>query len=121
MDVNHQKDIWAKFTAIRDAEGRMDICIAAAGIGEGCPCLTYEANDFQRIMDVNTNGVFYTAQGAGQQMTRFGTAGSIVLIASMAGSVSLRGHHAIAYESSKAAVLQMARSMAWSSVVRKSA
>ncbi|KAG8740767.1 hypothetical protein FRC11_000095, partial [Ceratobasidium sp. 423] len=89
-DVTRQKDTWAKFAAIGDAEGRMDICIAAAGIGEVRPSLTYEANDFQRIMDVNTNGVFYTAQGAGQQMTRFGTPGSIILIASMAGSISLR-------------------------------
>ncbi|KAJ1305147.1 hypothetical protein OPQ81_000183 [Rhizoctonia solani] len=99
-------------TQIRFCRRRMDICIAAAGIGEVRPCLTYEANDFQRVMDVNTNGVFYTAQGAGQQMARFGTPGSIILIASMAGSITLRGHLAVAYQSSKAAVVQMARSMA---------
>ncbi|KEP45203.1 beta-keto acyl carrier reductase [Rhizoctonia solani 123E] len=111
-DVTHQKDIWVKFAAIGDAEGRLDICIAAAGIVDIYPCLTYEADDFQRIINVNTNGVFYTAQGAGQQMTRFGIPGSIILIASVAGTITLQDIFTVAYQSSKAAVLQMARSMA---------
>ncbi|KAH7338337.1 hypothetical protein B0J17DRAFT_598704 [Rhizoctonia solani] len=111
-DVTRQKDIWDKFATIGDTEGRMDICIAAAGIGEVRPCLTYEATDFQRVMDVNVNGVLYTAQGAGQQMTRLRTSGSIILIASMAGTITLQDTPTVAYQSSKAAVLQMARSMA---------
>ena len=41
-------------------------------------------------MDVNTNGVLYTAQAAGQQMLRFGNKGSIILIASMSGSITNR-------------------------------
>jgi NAD(P)-dependent dehydrogenase (short-subunit alcohol dehydrogenase family) len=39
-------------------------------------------------MDVNVNGVLFTAQAAGQQMARFGNGGSIVLIASMSGSIT---------------------------------
>ncbi|KAJ1304065.1 hypothetical protein OPQ81_008472 [Rhizoctonia solani] len=97
---------------LENTEGRMDICIAAAGIGEVRPCLTYEANDFQRVMDVNTNGVFYTAQELDNKWRGSGTPGSIILIASMAGSITLRGQLAVAYQSSKAAVVQMARSMA---------
>lgn len=81
-------------------------------------------------MDVNTNGVLYTAQAAGQQMVRFGNRGSIILIASMSGSitnrvptsscmassvltrVSRQDHAWVSYNTSKSAVLQMARSMA---------
>lgn len=40
-------------------------------------------------MDVNVNGVLFTAQAAGRQMARFGNGGSIVLIASMAGTIAL--------------------------------
>ncbi|CAE6448886.1 unnamed protein product [Rhizoctonia solani] len=112
VDVTQQKSTWDKFAAIGDAEGRMDVCIAAAGIGGRAPCLEYKTTDFQRIMDVNTNGVLFTAQGAGRQMTRFGTQGSIILVASMAGSVTLQGGTVIAYQASKAAVLQIGRSMA---------
>ncbi len=39
-------------------------------------------------MDVNVNGVLFTAQAAGQQMERFGNGGGIVLIASMSGSIT---------------------------------
>lgn len=39
-------------------------------------------------MSVNTNGVLYTAQAAGRQMARFGNKGSIILIASMSGSIT---------------------------------
>lgn len=39
-------------------------------------------------MDVNTSGVLFTAQAAGRQMERFGTPGSIILIASMSGSIT---------------------------------
>ena len=41
-------------------------------------------------MNVNTNGVLFTAQAAGRQMARFGNRGSIVLIASISGSVTLK-------------------------------
>ncbi|KAB5591707.1 Beta-keto acyl carrier reductase [Ceratobasidium theobromae] len=111
-DVTDQKGIWDKVAAVGDAEGRMDVCIAAAGIAAFGPCLEYKADDFQRVMNANANGVLYTAQAAGQQMVRFGTPGSIILIASMAGSITLQDQPVIAYQASKAAVLQMARSMA---------
>lgn len=45
-------------------------------------------------MDVNVNGVLHTAQAAGRQMARFGNGGSIILIASMSGSITnmVRAH-----------------------------
>lgn len=89
-DVTDQKSLWEKVAAIGDAEKRLDVCIAAAGILHGADCLEYKAEDFQRVMNVNVNGVLYTAQAAGQQMTRFKTPGSIILIASMSGSITNR-------------------------------
>ncbi len=41
-----------------------------------------------QVMDVNTNGVLFTAQAAGRQMARFGNGGSIILVASMSGSIT---------------------------------
>ena len=37
------------------------------GVLGGQPCLEYEAKEFEKIISVNTNGVFYTAQAAGRQ------------------------------------------------------
>lgn len=41
-------------------------------------------------MNVNTIGVLYTAQAVGRQMERFKLPGSIILIASMSGSITNR-------------------------------
>ena len=43
-----------------------------------------------QVLEVNTTGVLFTAQAAGQQMARFGRGGSIILIASMSGSITNR-------------------------------
>jgi NAD(P)-dependent dehydrogenase (short-subunit alcohol dehydrogenase family) len=45
-------------------------------------------------------------------MARAGNGGSIILIASMSGSITNRGHPWTAYNTSKSAVLQMGRSLA---------
>lgn len=63
-------------------------------------------------MAVDCHGVFYTAQAAGRMMRRFKTPGSIVLIASMSGSIQNQGHKFVAYNTAKSAVLQMGRTMA---------
>ncbi|KIM48868.1 hypothetical protein M413DRAFT_88586 [Hebeloma cylindrosporum] len=113
IDVRDQKALWKKADEIGDREQRMDVCVAAAGILKShTDCLTYPEEQFKDVMDVNTNGVFYTAQAAGQQMRRFGKGGSIILIASMSGSITNKDHAWVSYNTSKSAVLQMARSMA---------
>jgi len=113
VDVRNQKEVWKISEKIGEKEKRMDVCVAAAGILKpNRDCLTYPADEFEEVIDVNTNGVLYTAQGAGQQMRKFGNGGSIILIASMSGSITNKDHAWVAYNTSKSAVLQMARSMA---------
>jgi len=113
IDVRDQEALWKKAKEIGDREQRMDICVAAAGILKAhTDCLTYPAQQFKDVLDVNTNGVLFTAQAAGQQMRRFGNGGSIILIASMSGSITNKDHAWVSYNTSKSAVLQMARSMA---------
>jgi len=113
VDVTDQKAVWKSVEEIGDKEGRMDVCIAAAGIlRPEKDVLDYPADEFKEVMGVNVDGVLFTAQAAGRQMRRFGNKGSIILIASMSGSITNHGHAWVAYNSSKSAVLQMARSMA---------
>ncbi|KAH8111229.1 NAD-binding protein [Phellopilus nigrolimitatus] len=113
VDVTDQQAIWDVVEKIAEKEGRMDVCVAAAGIAMGGnACLDYPAAQFEKIIGVNLNGVFYTAQAAGRQMVKYNRPGSIVLIASMAGSVALPGHRNAPYDASKAGVIQMARNLA---------
>ncbi|RDB23971.1 Sorbose reductase SOU1 [Hypsizygus marmoreus] len=112
-DVRDQEGMWRKVGEVGDREGRMDVCVAAAGVGLAhVDCLVYPKEQFEAVMNVNTNGVLYTAQAAGQQMVRFGNAGSIILIASMFGKHPNKDHAWVPYNTSKSAVIQMARSMA---------
>jgi len=113
VDVTDQQAVWKVGEDIGDKEGRMDVCIAAAGIlRPEKDALEYPASEFKEVMNVNVNGVLFTAQAAGRQMRRFGNKGSIILIASMSGSITNHGHAWVSYNSSKSAVLQMTRSMA---------
>ncbi|CAE6454037.1 unnamed protein product [Rhizoctonia solani] len=111
-DVTEQQNMWQKIQEIAEKEGRLDFCVAAAGVVSTKPCLEFKAEDFEKTMNVNCNGLFYTAQACARQMAKFGTGGSIVLIASIAGSVALQGMQIVAYQASKGAVLAIGRAMA---------
>lgn len=77
----------AAIREIGDAENRMDGLIAAAGIQQETPALEYSAADANMMFEINITGVFMTAQAVAKQMIRFGEGGSIVMIASMSGTV----------------------------------
>ncbi|KAI5782141.1 hypothetical protein FPQ18DRAFT_362914 [Pyronema domesticum] len=84
-------------------------CIAAAGINQETPALSYTEEDFSRMMAVNVTG--------------YGTRGSMVVIASMSGSIANRvsdGLICSAYNASKGAVKQLAKNLAseWGSRTR---
>ena len=48
VDVTDQQACWNAGENIAEKEGRMDICIAAAGILHGADSLEYPAKDFQK-------------------------------------------------------------------------
>jgi NAD(P)-dependent dehydrogenase (short-subunit alcohol dehydrogenase family) len=64
--------------------------IAAAGIQQETTALDYSAEDCDQMMSVNVTGCFMTAQAAAKQMIKFGNGGSIVMIASMSGTIANR-------------------------------
>lgn len=86
--------------------------VACAGITQQVDALNTSASDFDRIMHVNVTGVFNTCKYAAKALRSRNQRGSIVIIASMSGNIANRGLHCTAYNSSKAAVQQMCRSLA---------
>ncbi|EEY17828.1 sorbitol-6-phosphate 2-dehydrogenase [Verticillium alfalfae VaMs.102] len=111
-DVRDVDNLNALIEGIANEHGRVDGLIAAAGIQQETPALEYKAEDVDRMMGVNVTGVFMTAQAVARQMVRLRCKGSIVLIASMSGTVANRGLICPAYNASKAAVIQLARNLA---------
>ncbi|EKD13619.1 short chain dehydrogenase [Drepanopeziza brunnea f. sp. 'multigermtubi' MB_m1] len=101
IDVRDVAELNAVVEEIATGHGRLDGLIAAAGIQHETSALEYTAKDCDAMMSVNVTGCFMTAQAAARQMIRFGNGGSIVMIASMSGSVANR-----------VAVIQLARNLA---------
>ncbi|OWZ77694.1 short-chain dehydrogenase [Cryptococcus neoformans Bt85] len=85
---------------------------AAAGIQQMIPAFDYPAKDFRRVMEVNVIGTFLTVQAAAKEMKARNIAGSIVITASMSGSIANKGLTCSAYNTSKSALLQLCRSVA---------
>ncbi|KAI0837511.1 putative 5-keto-D-gluconate 5-reductase [Hypoxylon sp. FL0890] len=98
--------------AIFEKEGHIDGLIAAAGIQQETPALDYTAEDSNRMLGINVTGVLMTAQAVAKYMYENDTPGSIVLIASMSGTVANRGLICPVYNASKAAVIQLGRNLA---------
>ncbi|KZV76238.1 NAD-P-binding protein [Peniophora sp. CONT] len=114
-DVTVQQAIWDIAEHIGDKEGRLDVCVAGAGIVDKdgkASTLDYVAEDYSKVIDVDLKGVLYTAQAAGRQMRRFGMPGSIILVASIFGLMAMRDFKIMGYYTSKGGVVQMARALA---------
>lgn len=90
IDVREVEAMNAIVQEIADKHQRLDGLVAAAGIQQETPALEYTAADCDRMLGVNVTGAFMTAQAAAKQMIRFENGGSIVLIASMSGTIANR-------------------------------
>lgn len=88
IDVRDTEALHKLVEEIANAEGRLDGLVAAAGVQQETPALEYSAKDVNTMLDINVTGVFMTAQAVAKQMIRFGNGGSIVLIASMSGTIA---------------------------------
>ena len=91
------------------ALGRIDILIACAGItGPNASVWDYPVADWDRVIDVNLNGVFYCNRAVVPHMLR-NDYGRIVNIASIAGKEG--NPNAAAYSASKAGVIGLTKSL----------
>lgn len=84
----------------------------AAAIQQVTPALEYSHADIAKMLETNYTGVFLSARAVARQMYKYKIQGSICLIASMSGSIANKGFIAPVYNSSKAAVVQLARNLA---------
>jgi NAD(P)-dependent dehydrogenase (short-subunit alcohol dehydrogenase family) len=110
-DVTDRAAVGAAFGRVAEQLGGPDILVNSAGLciwgkGEEMP-----EEDWDRVMDLNLKGTFLCCQAAAQLMIPR-QRGSIVNVASMSGSVANRPQSQVAYNASKAGVIQLTRSFA---------
>jgi NAD(P)-dependent dehydrogenase (short-subunit alcohol dehydrogenase family) len=112
-DVTNVEQMNAVAHEIAETHGRLDVCVANAGIlGPVVDCHEYPADWFRKIMDVNVTGVFITVQAAVKEMLARGIKGSCIITASMSGSIINKDMHWIPYTTSKAAAIQLCKAFA---------
>jgi len=91
--------------------GKIDIVIANAGVCKHTDALEYTNEYWKFETDVNISGNFYTAQAAGRIFKRQGF-GNLVFTTSISGSIVNVPQPQAAYNAAKAAVIQLAKSLA---------
>lgn len=112
MDVTQVADCRAGVARAAEIMGGLDILVNNAGMEQVSPSLRLEEEVWDRILDTNLKGAFFTAQAAAQAMN----GGAILNICSL---TSERGiPMAVPYGSSKTGLLGMTRALAveWASL-----
>lgn len=108
-DAARHEDIEAAFAAADAAWGGVDVAVANAGIPAKAPSLALTPQEWRRVVALNLDGVFFTAQAAGRRMVAQGS-GLILALGSIY-SVTAAAERA-AYCATKAGVAGLARALA---------
>ena len=91
--------------------GPLSVALNAAGIANANPAEEMELDQWQTMIDINLTGLFLSCQAEAKAMLARGK-GSIVNIASMSGVIVNRGLQQVHYNTSKAGVIHLTKSMA---------
>ena len=114
-DVTRREDLDRAVAAAEAALGPLGAAVNCAGIANAAPAEEMPREQWQRVFDVNVTGVFLSCQAEAKAMLAR-RHGAIVNIASMSGVIVNRGLLQAHYNSSKAAVIHLSKSLAmeWS-------
>jgi len=111
-DVADPDSVSAMIAAYEKDYGTIDFAVNNAGIFTGEPALEISPAAFRSVIDVDLNGVFFTAQAAARLMVKNGNKGSIISTASMSAHVVNRPQTIANYCAAKAGVVQLTKSLA---------
>jgi NAD(P)-dependent dehydrogenase (short-subunit alcohol dehydrogenase family) len=110
-DVSWKDDIDALMAATMERFGRVDIVVANAGIVEReTNCLEMTEAQWDRTIDINLKGVFFTLQAGANRMIAAKSGGRLIAIGSIMGEWGSAGTPA--YCASKGGVKQLVKSFA---------
>jgi NAD(P)-dependent dehydrogenase (short-subunit alcohol dehydrogenase family) len=110
-DVTQLAQLRAAVEQIEAAFGPLSLAVNSAGIANAASAVAMPLDQWQRVYDVDVTGVFLSCQAEAEAMLRHGR-GSIVNISSMSGTIVNRGLQQVHYNSAKAAVSHLTRSLA---------
>lgn len=110
-DVTKPDAVQTMVDAVVAKWGRLDIAVNNAGMGQWVNVEDMTESQWDRVLDLNLKGVFLCAQAEGRVMLSAGY-GKIINTASMSGSIVNIPQNQAHYNTSKAGVIHLTRSMA---------
>jgi NAD(P)-dependent dehydrogenase (short-subunit alcohol dehydrogenase family) len=110
VDVSSKEDVQDMVSMVVKEFGKIDILVNNAAINIFAPAEDFSLEDWNKVLSVDLTGVFLCSQAVGRIMIAQ-KSGKIVNVASVGG---MCGTHrkAVAYDSSKAGVINLTRSLA---------
>jgi NAD(P)-dependent dehydrogenase (short-subunit alcohol dehydrogenase family) len=109
VDVRDEEAVARAIDSVRDAHGRLDVLVNAAGVAGGGPVHQLAAAEWDRVLDVNLKGTYLVCKHALAVMVPQ-RSGSIVNIASIEGIEGTEGGSV--YNASKGGVVLLTKNMA---------
>lgn len=110
-DVTKISDVENMAKMVKDRFGKIDILVNNAGIVNNLPAEQITKEEWDRVIEVNLSGVFLCAQVVGREMIKQ-KKGNIINISSMSGLIVNRPQPQIHYNTSKAGVIMITKSLA---------
>lgn len=110
-DITDAVALEACVGAAEDRLGPLSLGVNCAGVHSTAPAEEMEVAAWQRLVDVNLTGVFLSCAAEGRALLRHG-GGSIVNIGSISATIANRGINQVHYNATKAAVVQLSRTLA---------
>ena len=110
-DVTKISDVENMTKAVKARFNKIDILINNAGIVNNVPAEEMSKKEWDKVIGVNLSGVFFCAQIVGREMIAQ-KKGNIINISSMSGLIVNRPQSQIHYNTSKAGVIMITRSLA---------
>jgi glucose 1-dehydrogenase len=116
-DVSREGEVRAMFSRMRDAFGRIDICVPNAGLQLNAPVDEMTLGQWQRVVDVNLTGMFlcareairaFKSQGVDRRIS--GAAGKLIFMSSVHDVIPWERHSN--YAAAKGGVMLFMKSVA---------
>jgi NAD(P)-dependent dehydrogenase (short-subunit alcohol dehydrogenase family) len=110
-DVSNRVAVEAAVNTTLEAFGKIDVLVANAGIGMRSPAEEMTSEQWERVLEINLDGVWFFDQAVGRHMIERGEGGRIINMASIGGLVGVETGNAN-YCASKGGVIALTRCLA---------
>lgn len=112
VDVTDEAQVNSAFDEVKQAFGRIDIVFSNAGIAHCARSEEMTFEEWRRVLSIDLDSMFLVNRAAARVMIADGNGGSIINTGSMSGLIVNYPQEQVAYNSAKAGVIHMTKSLA---------